>query len=489
MAVGRPLLALAMLLAGCGGGGEREGSGSPGPARGDDDKLVRHVDPRGFELSAPKGWRVATDAGLLITARSPDEARLVAIAPFLSPTAVSPERCLARAPLTFASLFPSARLGRLRPREGQALATLTFRTGARRGRATLLCALSGRAGVLYAIAAPSEDFAAARTPLVRILRTLRFTAPRQGRPVDTSLRYRSFRDGAEGAFSVEVPAGWTTDGGLIRRTALEVYPRVNAVAPGGRLRVFMGLRNPRTYALPNAAGVPEGADLPYAGATLRVARYVPGPRFARSLAGAAVGCEGARVLRAGARPGVSSAIVAAFRRVGLNVAYDVGDVRFACTNEPRRGYVVAATLLAENGAVGTWYVDRIFGYRSSAQAEEIAKAAVKRMIDSFRFDAEWQTRQQQTTAEVAAINRQTNEEISAIIESTYEQRQTVVNEAYRKWSNATLGQTDVRDATTGEQYKVQSGQNFYWRRVGTNDVTGTTTDDRPDIDLTPLEEL
>ena len=57
-----------------------------------------------------------------------------------------------------------------------------------------------------------------------------------------------------------------------------------------------------------------------------------------------------------------------------------------------------------------------------------------------------------------------------LIDSTYEYKQAVDDEVYRKWSNATLGQTDVRDPGTGQEYKVESGHNFYWRQIGTDSV-------------------
>ncbi len=472
---------LALLATGCGDtprGGTRRGGAA----------LVRHVDPKGFELSAPHGWRVATDAGLLITARSPDGSRLVAVAPFLSPDGVDARGCLSRAPSTFSATFADARLGTVHDVAGTAQAVAELRFGSS-GRATLLCAMSGRAGVLYALAAPRADYVAARPQLLAILRSLRFRAVAHARPVDAALRFRTFRDPAEGAFSAEVPDGWETTGGLIRRGATEAYPRLNAVAPGGRLRVFAGLTDPRTYATPNAAGVPEGTELPYAGATLVVSHYVPGPQFARAVAERFIGCDGASVLGGGSRPGVSSAIANAFQSSGVQVSYDVGDVRFSCTNAPRRGYVVAATVLADTGSVGTWAVDRIFGYQASPATEPLAKAVLKHLIASWRTDPQWQARQQRTTAQVSEINRQADEEISGLIKSSYESKQAIDDEVYRNWSNATLGQTDVRDPGTGTEYRVQSGHNFYWRELDSDTVTGTDTDAPPDIDFTPLAQL
>ena len=151
--------------------------------------------------------------------------------------------------------------------------------------------------------------------------------------------------------------------------------------------------------------------------------------------------------------------------------------------------MVAATVLADTGSVGTWAVDRIFGYQASAATEPLAKAVLKHLIGSWQTDPGWQARQQQTTAEVSRITAQANDEISGLIKSTYENKQAVDDEVYRNWSNATLGQTDVRDPGTGQEYRVESGHNFYWRELGTESVTGTDTDAPPDVDFTPLTQL
>jgi hypothetical protein len=471
---------LALAVGGCGGG-----RSVPDPGH-HDAALVRHVDHKGFELSAPQGWRVGADAGGLITARSADGRRLVAIAPFLSPTDVDARGCLERAPSALGSAFPGARLGVTRAVGGlsQAVGDVRFTAHGAPARATLLCATSGRAGTLYAIAAPRAVFATARPQLLKILGTLRFRAVRSG------LRFRTFRDPSEGAFTTQVPAGWRAEGELVRRGPTEAYPRVEAVAPGGRIRVFAGLKDPRTYATPNAAGVPEGTELPYAGATLVVQHYVPGAEFARNLAEHGLGCDGVTVLGGGDRPGAGAAIAQAFQSSGVQVGYDVGDVHFGCASARRRGYVVAATVLADTGSVGTWAVDKLFGYQAATAADErVARAALQRLAASWRIDPQWEARQQQTTAQVAAITRKADNEIAGLIDSTYADKQAVDDEVSRNWSNATLGETDVRDPGTGQEYKVESGSNFYWREVGADTVTGTQADTPPDVDFTPLEEL
>jgi len=93
------------------------------------------------------------------------------------------------------------------------------------------------------------------------------------------------------------------------------------------------------------------------------------------------------------------------------------------------------------------------------------------------------------TANVSQIVTQTNQEISRIIDESYWNRQTVLDETSRRFSNYILGVTDVVDPETGEKWKIEAGHNYYWRKDYTNQLAGTRTADRPDIDFTLLKEF
>jgi hypothetical protein len=63
-----------------------------------------------------------------------------------------------------------------------------------------------------------------------------------------------------------------------------------------------------------------------------------------------------------------------------------------------------------------------------------------------------------------------------------------MDEISRRRSNAILSVEDVVDPTTGREFKVESGSNYYWiDHRGT--IVGTQTDSRPNLDFRELTRL
>ena len=84
-----------------------------------------------------------------------------------------------------------------------------------------------------------------------------------------------------------------------------------------------------------------------------------------------------------AYPGIGDAFHAEGEREELGRPY----LLTVATLEPRKNLgtlVEAHTLLADTGTVGTWAVDRLYGYQASPGAEPVARAALKHMIASWR---------------------------------------------------------------------------------------------------------
>src|SRR5262249_44579689 len=133
-------------------------------------------------------------------------------------------------------------------------------------------------------------------------------------------------------------------------------------------------------------------------------------------------------------------------------------------------------------------VTRLYGYIAVPQRVIQAHQVLQRMLETFTYEIQWQIMQGQTTMATSQIVTQTNNAISQMIDESYWRRQAVLDDLARKRSNVILGLTDVVDPTTGETWKVTSGQNYYWRNAGTNTIVGTSTYDRPNINFEPLKE-
>jgi hypothetical protein len=470
---------------------------------------VRHDDPRGFALSTPKGWSVDVVEVGAIVARSPDGSQRVLVAPFADPEHRSALEWLSLATQELRPLLPQAeidRTERLRKKPDERLATVTYRAGhGAEGRADLLVSVDGPAGMLYGVAAPKEHFATSRGEMIRVLDTFVFTeasvAPRRG-PAAPAVQYVRVPDRKEGAFSLEVPRDWETHVAMERLSSVDPRPVVRTQSPDGKILIGGGDAELLPFILPDpmlaSTGFTEGSTYsPGYGVVMRVMRYMPGARFAKEYVSMRLGDQAPDLEFTAVRdrPDLARRINAIYARYNqggqMNVQQHFGEVTFTCTlqGKPRRGWYFAGTrLLTMPNGSGNWQFTDLYGYAATPDAVPLAKAVTKHMIDSFRLNPEWLAMQQGLTANVSTIVTQTNAEISKIIQSTYEHTQAVQDDAARKFSNMILGQTDLKDPETGETWKATAGHNYYWRREHTDEVAGTETYDRPDIDFQPLEE-
>jgi hypothetical protein len=227
---------------------------------------------------------------------------------------------------------------------------------------------------------------------------------------------------------------------------------------------------------------------------LLVRRYVPGAQFAAEYAQRKFGsqCAGLRFTESRDLPQASQELNKLYASYPGVVSSQVhaGEVAFTCTvnGQPFQGYVFAGTLLTAGQGYGLWNVPHLHGFLATRQGTGAATAALHRMVSSLQMNPQWVRAQQATTAQTSAIVSETHAHITKIIDDGYWARQRSNDEISRKWSNYILGQTDVVDPDTGERWKVASGRNYYWRQDYTDNIVGTNTYDRPDINFSPLLE-
>jgi hypothetical protein len=452
-------------------------------------QLARHNDPLGFTVDHPPGWRVTAESSGLVRVASPDGAAFALVQPFLL---AKPATSRAWLSLSLDQFFPQGRLTRIEQRStrpDEVIASLTY-TG---GQATALCAIAGRAGMLYAIAAPPAQFAARRAELVRVLASFRYTQPGRGPQLD----YVRWQDPKEGAFSVEVPRGWTVTGGMFRFAPVDTRAAVALDSPDGRIHIDSGDAEIPTYSIPTQisamTGFREGSWYsPGYGVKMMMSRYLPGVTYASQYVQTKVAarCPGVQIQDARDRPDLARQLGQLNLQSGfVSQQLTVGDVAFTCGGTMRGVYLVGTLLTGTAGTPGgIWNVKHLIGYTAPADQVSTAEAVLRHLIESGQVNPEWFRMQQGVTAASSRIVAQTNAEISASMNESYWNRQRSQDRIARQWSNVILGQTDVVDPATGEKWKVASGHNYYWRKEGSDQIVGTDTWNLPDIDFTPLRE-
>lgn len=312
------------------------------------------------------------------------------------------------------------------------------------------------------------------------------------------LKYKTWWDPKEHAFSVDIPSGWEVNGGLFRFASVDIRPSVIVFSPDKEIFISGGDSGIPPFVIPSRllemTGFREGSWYsPGYGVNMRVKRYLDGRRFAREyvITKIASGYTNLTFTKEKDRPDVSKVLNNINRKYGaygIQSTVNTGEVFFTCSKNNKNyvGYYFAGTRLTTAYGAGNWLIEYLFGFMAEKSKSDIARDVLGRMVKSFRINPQWMAMQTNIAAATSEIVSRTHNEISEIISSSYRYRQRVYDHLSRKWSNAILGLTDVKDPETGETWKVSSGRNYYWKK--SDIIVGTDIYEMPDIDFTPLVE-
>ena len=236
--------------------------------------------------------------------------------------------------------------------------------------------------------------------------------PRTDAPPPAAIRWTKFVDPAEGAFSLDVPAGWRVTGGLRRVSAVESRSGVDIASSDGMIQIFYGDVGIPTYTLPSPLITEAGIDIggtysPGADRQFVVMPYRNGQTFADRWGAErmARGCGGVEHIGAQGRPDVGRGIDQAFAAHGIQTWIDAGEANFVCSLQsmPAVGYVFAATEMARTQIGALWGVKSLVGFVAARTRAAEAYALMERIVASFRIDPGWAARQHQTPAQTSAV--------------------------------------------------------------------------------------
>jgi len=466
--------------------------------------------PQGFSLKHPINWKaeIENNKYILISSEEEKTSPFVFVYPFfLKKKSRSTDwlnKNFARLDI-FSSQIDILKKEQVRSFPDETALRFRFQQEGITWQGIALCSIHEKSGILYIIAAEEESFEQHREMLITVLQSFRFEQPdeemKELRPVRPQIRYVSWQDPRENAFTMEIPQGWEVQGGTFRRASVDLVHVLQAVSPDGRIRIQFNDGSLPVFAVPNStlafAGFVEGSWYsPGYGVNMLVKRYLPGQYFLLEY------------LNQNYRPSLASFsivsqkecpdVVSNFNRIyrqfayyGISFTLHGGEVafRFEQQQKPYVGYGMALTQLVQTQGMGNWSVALLIIYTCPEGEEVTVREIAGHMFKSVKLNPQWVASQQQLTANVSQIVTQTNQEISRIIDESYWNRQTVLDETSRRFSNYILGVTDVVDPETGEKWKIEAGHNYYWRKDYTNQLAGTRTADRPDIDFTLLKEF
>ncbi len=464
-------------------------------------------DPAGFQVALPADWDARADgASGRAVISGPGGEQVVVWPVFLEGARGGAADAPAAAIVEQLSrkVHPDASWGAPRS-TGKSAAVQHGAAGGRRLAASFASVSSprGQAGMFYCVAAPPDTFDVQREMLAKILESFHVRGSQAGGQAQAQApaapRYVLWSDPNEGAFRLEVPADWRAEGGAFRFAPVDVRPAVAVTSPDNQIRITAGDKSIPPFTVPSQAltfaGFPEGSWYsPGYGVQMLVRRFEPGAAFAAGHVRDQVSrlCNGMQIDESRDRPDAVEAINRIQRQYGgyVSVESTAGEVTFGCAGQsgPMRGYFYATTQLTATPAGGLWHVPYLYGYLAAQDREAEAQQVMAHAIASYEINPQWAAMQQGVAANTSAIVTDTNRAITQIIRETFENTQRVNDEIGRRGANARRGVVEVIDETTGEQFEVESGSNYYWIDHRGN-IVGTDVYTQPTIDFRAMLQL
>lgn len=478
---------------------------------GNSQRLVSKKYTEGFSLKQPENWQaeVLDKTYIWISSKESKESPFVFVYPFFLKKVTQSASWLQRQLPALSEFFAAIGMGKIeqiRRQPDEAVAKFKFKKNNISYQGLALCSIHLRSGVLYVMAAPMDVFEEYRDQLLEILESFRFEPPektKQKMAARPKIRYRTWQDPQEQAFSLDVPAGWAINGGTFRRASVDLIHVLRTVSPDQKILVQFNDSNIPVFVVPSPmltmAGFREGSWYsPGYGVRMMVKRYTPGVHFINEYLNSQYRARLAQfqIVSQKERPDIVSSfnkIYSQYMAYGISFTLHAGEAafRFEQDSQPFVGYGLAMTQIVQSMSMqgGNWSLALMIIYSCPASETDTVRQIANHMFQSVKMNPHWVASQQQLAANVSQIVTQTNQEISRIINESYWSRQRTLDHIHRRFSNYILGMTDVVDPETGESWEVEAGHNYYWRKDYTDQIIGTEVYTRPDIDFSPLKEF
>ncbi len=319
-------------------------------------------------------------------------------------------------------------------------------------------------------------------------------APAAGAP-GSAPGYTAFTDPLEQSFTLEVPSGWRTVGGMARRSALQINAFVRSLSPDKMTYLMIGEPTLLSYVPPNpmrnTIGYREGKlfDSGVGGVSL-VLHYMPGTEFARLygqtvLAGL---CPGPTFIGSRERADMAQNADKLVPAVAPSQSTG-GEARFSCRHngQEMEARIEAVTRITRDNIM--WNVIFLKGFIARAAAASQTEEILSHVGGSFRFDPAWLQRQSNLDQQAAnAINRRMQEffrQEEGVIKNL-----NSVDENFSSMDEIVSGYSTYHDAATGNDYRLSNITPYKWSD-NTGRIFSTPTDSPPPWggNLTPLTHV
>jgi hypothetical protein len=329
--------------------------------------------------------------------------------------------------------------------------------------------MNSRKGLLFLACAVSLSLLACRQPASGLSNGSGQNAQSSG------VSWIQYTDPFEQAFSLQVPRGWTVQGGLFRMGYSDERTMVNLKSPDGQIEIRFGDVSVPSYTPPNPYHAREGEvyDLG-AQAQMVVEHYRTGPEYAvmYSHSRFAHQCKNPQAPSSMADFSFPDAIPVHGDKVSA------GQIAYLCQTDS--GQKMALTYVKTVLAGQVWQVPTVVSLIAPADRLDFARSVAAHSSQTFHLNQQWMAYQQQMDAEGMQYQRlrqqRRRDDLGRQVQqfearmhamqnqvNAFERHQAAFQGQVDQFSNALNGLTPTTDPLTGENRTVWTGtQDHYW---------------------------
>ena len=264
----------------------------------------------------------------------------------------------------------------------------------------------------------------------------------------TGTKWTDVRDTRENAFSIQVPQGWKTYGGLFRFSPIDTRMMVDMTSPDGLTNLRVGDSTVPPYRVPG----------PFLRIGPAVAAYTAGHVFAARYGQArfATICQGVRLTK-------SDALAPKYHPAANGISHTTaGEAFFSCTKNgaPMSAYVYAETMLLGPGGPGSsWVVVALGSLIAPAEQASAAGATLQHSGQSLVMNPAWVAMQNQLNSRaIQQINANTRATIAATNAENAREQAMISQLQNDSFNDVINGVQATVDTTTGQHYITPLGQ-------------------------------
>jgi hypothetical protein len=262
----------------------------------------------------------------------------------------------------------------------------------------------------------------------------------------TSANWVTVRDTREKAFSIQVPQGWKTYGGLFRFSTIDARMIVDMTSPDGLTNLRVGDSTVPPYRVPG----------PFLRPGPGVAAYAPGNVFATKYGQArfALMCQGLHLTK-------SDALAPKYHPATGGISHTTaGEAFFSCTRNgaPTSAYVYAETMLMGPGG-SSWVVVALGSLMAPSEQAKGAGATLQHAGESLVMNPAWIAMQNQlNNRAIQQINAATRATIAATNAENAREQAMISGLQNDSFNDVINGVQATVDTTTGQRYVAPLGQ-------------------------------